>query len=123
VTVDEVAYQLQISHGSAYESINNRHAFHKVCARWVPEQLTGLHKRNVWTSAKVLLIAVVLKVTISWKEWLRDIKHGSTTMSQRVNTGVWIGNVVINPSRKSSKRIQPQERLCLQFLEHYQEMG
>ena len=32
VTVDEVAHELQISRGSAYESIHNRHAFHKVCA-------------------------------------------------------------------------------------------
>jgi hypothetical protein len=32
VTVDEVAHQLQISRGSTYESIHNRHAFHKVCA-------------------------------------------------------------------------------------------
>jgi transposase len=30
VTVDEVAHQLQISCGSAYESIHNRHAFHQV---------------------------------------------------------------------------------------------
>jgi hypothetical protein len=32
VTVDEAAHQLQISRGSAYESINNRLAFHKVGA-------------------------------------------------------------------------------------------
>jgi response regulator of citrate/malate metabolism len=32
VTADEVAHQLQISRGSAYESIHNRHDFHKVCA-------------------------------------------------------------------------------------------
>ena len=32
VTVDEMAHQLQISRDSAYESIHNRHAFHKVCA-------------------------------------------------------------------------------------------
>jgi alpha-D-ribose 1-methylphosphonate 5-phosphate C-P lyase len=31
VTVDEVAHQLQISRHSAYGSIHNRHAFHKVC--------------------------------------------------------------------------------------------
>jgi ribosomal protein L32 len=31
VTVDEVAHQLQISRGSACESIHNWHAFHKVC--------------------------------------------------------------------------------------------
>jgi len=46
VTVDEVAHQLQISRGSAYESIDNRHAFHKVCAWWVPKQLTELHKEK-----------------------------------------------------------------------------
>ena len=32
VTADEVAHQVQISRGSAYKSIHNRHAFHKVCA-------------------------------------------------------------------------------------------
>jgi hypothetical protein len=46
VTVNEVAHQLQISHGSAYEIIRNRLAFHKVCARWVPEQLIELHKEK-----------------------------------------------------------------------------
>jgi hypothetical protein len=71
---------------------------------------------DVWTSANGLLIAVVLKVTTSWKWWLREIKHGSTTMIQRVNTGVWIGNILIHPPRKSSKRIQRQESLCLQIL-------
>jgi len=35
-----VAHQLQISHGSAYEIVHDRLAFHKVCAQWVPEQLT-----------------------------------------------------------------------------------
>jgi hypothetical protein len=32
MTVDEVAHQLQIIRGSAYEIIHNRFAFHKVCA-------------------------------------------------------------------------------------------
>jgi hypothetical protein len=32
VTADEVAHQLQIICGSAYEIIHNRLAFHKVCA-------------------------------------------------------------------------------------------
>jgi hypothetical protein len=45
VTIDEVANRLQISHGSAYEIIHNRLGFHKVCARWVPKQLTVLHKQ------------------------------------------------------------------------------
>jgi ribosomal protein S25 len=33
VTVNEVAHQLQISHGAAYEIIQNRLAFHKFCVR------------------------------------------------------------------------------------------
>jgi hypothetical protein len=40
LTIDEVANRLQISHGSAYEIIHNRLGFHKVCARWVPKQLS-----------------------------------------------------------------------------------
>jgi hypothetical protein len=32
VTVDEVAHQLQIIRGLAYEIIHNRFAFHKGCA-------------------------------------------------------------------------------------------
>ena len=46
VTIDEVANHLKISHGSAYEIIHNRLGFHKVCARWVPKQLTVLHKQT-----------------------------------------------------------------------------
>jgi hypothetical protein len=46
VTIDEVAYHLLISHGSVHEIIHSRLGFHKVCARWVPKQLTEEHKRN-----------------------------------------------------------------------------
>ena len=45
LTIDEVANCLHISHGSAYEVIHNRLDFHKVCARWIPIQLTMLHKQ------------------------------------------------------------------------------
>jgi len=45
-TIDKVANCLQISHGSAYEIIHNRLGFHKVCARWIPKQLTMLHKQT-----------------------------------------------------------------------------
>ena len=44
VSIDEVAHVLQISHGSAYELMHNKLGFHKVCARWVPKQLTEVHK-------------------------------------------------------------------------------
>jgi hypothetical protein len=46
VTIDEVACSLQISHGSAYQIIHNELGFHKVCARWVPRELTAEHRRK-----------------------------------------------------------------------------
>jgi len=69
-------------------------------------------------------MAVVVKVTTAWKESSCEMKRGSTIKSQIVN-------VLIHPPRKSSKCIQLQESLCLQFfwdlqwllLEHYQERG
>ena len=37
------------------EIIHNRLAFHKVCARWVPEQLTELHKEKCLDICKRLV--------------------------------------------------------------------
>jgi len=56
-------------------------------------------KRHIWTSANDLWIAVVLKVTTSWKDSSLEMKLGPTVMNQRVNARVWIGNVVIYPPR------------------------
>jgi hypothetical protein len=36
----------KLCHGSACEIIHNRLWFHKVCTRWVPEQLTMLQKQK-----------------------------------------------------------------------------
>jgi hypothetical protein len=54
VTIDEVAYHLLISHGSVHEIIHNHLGFRKVCARWVPKQLTEEHKRNHLTICRSL---------------------------------------------------------------------
>jgi hypothetical protein len=40
VTTDEVAVELGISHGSAHHITHDVLQYHKVCARWVPKQLT-----------------------------------------------------------------------------------
>jgi len=40
VTIDELANHFEISRGSAYDIIHNRLRFRKVCARWVPTELT-----------------------------------------------------------------------------------
>jgi len=55
VTVDEVAHQLQHSHGAAYEIIQNSLAFHKVCVRWDPKLLKELHKEKSLDICKRLL--------------------------------------------------------------------
>jgi hypothetical protein len=46
VAIDEVACSVQISHGSAYQIINDELGFHKICARWMPRELTAEHKRK-----------------------------------------------------------------------------
>ena len=45
MTFDEVAHVLQIGHGLAYEMMHFKLGFHKVCARWIPKQLTEVHKQ------------------------------------------------------------------------------
>jgi hypothetical protein len=55
VIIDEVAHKLQINHCSAYEIIHSRLVFHKVSARWVPKQLTELHKEKHLYICKWLL--------------------------------------------------------------------
>lgn len=44
LTVDEIASEVGISHGSAHAIITEHLGFRKVCARWVPRLLTENHK-------------------------------------------------------------------------------
>ena len=46
VTINKMARVLQIIQGLAYEMMHNTLGFHKVCARWVPKQLTEVHKQT-----------------------------------------------------------------------------
>jgi len=41
ITVNETAAHLDRSHGSAHNIVHDVLQFHKVCARWVPCQLTA----------------------------------------------------------------------------------
>jgi hypothetical protein len=43
VMVNEIAKQLNISIASAYSMVHDSFQFHKVCARWVPKELTDEH--------------------------------------------------------------------------------
>ena len=62
VAIGEVAYQLQNSHGSAYEIIRRRLASHKVSARRVPGQLKELHEKNHLDICKRFLDSYAVEV-------------------------------------------------------------
>jgi len=48
ITVNEIAAHMDMSHGSAYHIVHDVLQFHKVCAKWVPRQLTAeLKERHV----------------------------------------------------------------------------
>jgi len=46
VTIEEMALQLCISHGTAYSLVHDILGFHNVAARLVPRHVTEEHKRN-----------------------------------------------------------------------------
>jgi metal-sulfur cluster biosynthetic enzyme len=52
VTTVEVALQLGISHGSADHIMHDVLQYHKVCARWVPRQLTSELKEQHMNACK-----------------------------------------------------------------------
>jgi hypothetical protein len=55
VTINDVKYHLHNGHGSAHGNIVDRLGFHKVCARWVPKQLTEEHMHNYLTICQGLV--------------------------------------------------------------------
>ena len=64
VAIDEVANYFEINHGSAYDIIHNRLGFRKVCARWVPKELTEEHRTIVWPSINAYWTAMLTKVKL-----------------------------------------------------------
>ena len=46
ITVSKVAAHLDISIGSAYAILHDDLGYRKVCAQWVPKELTVVHKRE-----------------------------------------------------------------------------
>jgi hypothetical protein len=44
VNIDEIAVELNMTHGSAYDTVHDDVEYRKVCSRWVPRQLSGYQK-------------------------------------------------------------------------------
>ena len=85
VTIDEVAYVLQIIHGSAYQTMHKKLGFHKVCARWVPKQLTEVHKQTRVDICQKHLDRCGNKRDIFLDSIITVMKHGSSSTRWRVN--------------------------------------
>lgn len=54
-TCDEIAYELDISHGSAYNILTERLQMRKIAARWVPHMLSETEKHQRVNIARSLL--------------------------------------------------------------------
>jgi hypothetical protein len=62
---------------------------------------------------------MLLKVTTSWNESLREMKHRSTIMSQRVNARVWNGNILIHlPQKAQNASHHRKANACSFFRAH-----
>lgn len=55
VTIDEVAEELYISHGSAHHIIHDILQYHKVSSSWVPKQLTPDFKERRVDACETLM--------------------------------------------------------------------
>jgi hypothetical protein len=51
-TVTDIANKLDIRHGSAYSVIHKDLGYHKICAMWMPNQLTYEHK---WADVEICM--------------------------------------------------------------------
>ena len=103
VPTDEVAHVLQISHGSGYEMMHNKLRFHKVCARWIPKQLSQVHKQthvdicqkhlDYYGNERDIFLDRIITGDETW------VHH----YEQESNGRVWNRNIHNSPARKSSK--------------------
>jgi hypothetical protein len=82
-----VAKHLQISHGSAHDIIHNRLGFHKVCARWVPKQLTEEHKNN-----RVVICRLLDRYSNESEAYFKRIVAGDET---------WVHHFALESKRQS----------------------
>jgi hypothetical protein len=71
---NRVADKLDIRYGSAYYIIHEDLRYHKICARWVPKQLTDEHKQ-----ACVEMCMQYLQQYHEWDAFLQWIVTGDET--------------------------------------------
>ena len=120
VTIDEVAHVLQISHGLAYEVMHNNLGFHKVCARWVPKQLTGVHLDRYGNERDIFLDRIITDDE-TWvhhyepesKRQSMECKHPQSPCKKQFKTQSYSGKLMLTVFWDSQGPV----------LEHHQERG
>jgi hypothetical protein len=57
VTIDEIAVELNMSHGSVYSIDHDDLRYRRVCSRWVPRlMITSMHSRQFITSIWTVML-------------------------------------------------------------------
>jgi len=113
VTVHEIAVHLDMSHGSAHHIVHDVLQFHKVCARWVPHQLTAeLKERRVDACQELLKRfeaegdGFLGRIVPGDETWVHYHKPETTKASKE-----W-GTYLLAKTEKKSVHNHLRERLC-----------
>ena len=93
MTIDELANHFEISHGSAYDIIHNRLGFRKICARWVPKELTEEQKNSHVAICQRLLDRHANEGEAFLTRIVTGTKRGSIILHQKANASSWNGNI------------------------------
>jgi len=92
ITVEEVAGRLNVSVGSANSLIHDSLMFSKVCARWVPKELTEERKRKRLDVCSRHL-ARYREERDNFLQQALGMKHGFTVMSWKASGRVCNGSI------------------------------
>ena len=97
VTIDEIAVEFNMSHGSAYNIVHDDLRYRKVWSRWVPRHLSDDHKHAQMICQEHLDRHADKEMLFSNEMW-QETSPGCNIMNQRVRD---------NRCRGSTRRLQP----------------
>ena len=112
VTVDEIAENLNISHGSVHHMIHDVLRFHKVSARWCQGSSLQNSKSDAMMPVKNFCGALKQKVMASLRESLQETKPGYTTTNPKQREQARNDAIPHHQNPRSSGCSHLQGRLC-----------
>ena len=120
VTVNERAAHLDMSYGSAHHIVHDVLQFHKVCARWVPCQLTAELKERCVDACQELLKLFEAEGDGFLGKLLQEMKPGFTTTNQEPRKWARNGTIPPHQNEKNSTHNHLREGV---ILVHYMPRG